>query len=83
MTAYAYHLSLMTGQEQIKGRFEVVVKNKMPKLQISDMTRTPHHFGQLYRTVEQVLRCINDVVWFPSPGMFCPGCEYADECTVW
>ncbi len=83
MTAYAYHLSLLTGCEQIDGRFEVMVKNKTPKLQIIKTVRTPHHFDQLFRSISAVARCIQEGVWYPNPGMFCSGCEFADECSAW
>lgn len=83
MTAYAYHLALLTGQEEITGRFEVVVKNKTPKLQILNTKRTPHHFDQLFRIMSTAVRCVQEGIWYPNPGMFCSGCEYADECAAW
>jgi len=52
-------------------------------LQIINTVRTPHHFDQLFRIISTVAQCIQANVWYPNPGMFCSGCEYADECAAW
>ena len=83
MSMYAYHQALQTKQERIQGRFEVVVKNKAPKLQIIDTERSVHDFDRLFRIVKEIVTCIDAEVYYPNPGMFCGGCEFADYCLLW
>lgn len=83
MTIYAYRLAILTGREQVAGRFEVMVKTKTPKLQILETARALRHFDQLYRTIVPVIRCIQDRRFFPKSGMFCGSCEYGFECLKW
>lgn len=83
MTAYCYALAHASRAESVDGLFEVIVKNKVPKVQHIVTRRGPLHFSQWYRTVTQVVEAIVDERFYPNPDFLCPSCDYTAECAAW
>lgn len=75
----AYHLNL----ETVQGKFEVLVKNKAPKLQILRTNRSRPQFDQLYRLLREVIHSIEDRLYYPRPTYMCGTCDYLDICEQW
>lgn len=82
MSVYSYLMAHETGRPSTDGLFEVAVRLKQPKIQRLPTVRGPKRHDQLFRTMTQVVRCIQDGIYYPRPGMFCP-CEYGAECAAW
>ncbi len=83
MTLYSYYAALTTQKPLINGRFEIVTKCKSPKVQTFRTQRAPHHFDQLYRTIEMIAESIATGIFYPKPSQYCPGCDYSEECAKW
>ena len=83
MTVYCYMTAFHQKQERVEGNFEVLVKNKTPKLQQFTTTRNVRHFRRMYATIEQITAAINNGIFYPSTSFFCSSCDYKKECHAW
>ena len=83
MTANSYALAYEALADAVDGLFEVIVKNKAPRIQHLVTRRTVHDFDRWFRTVVQIIESIVDERFYPNPGFLCPSCDYATECSSW
>lgn len=84
MTIYSYLMAYHHEAERIDGAFEVIVKNKAPKVQRLDTRRDVRDFERMYNTIEQIVHGIDAGLFYPNPShMFCPGCDFNHECARW
>ena len=59
------------------------VKSKKPKLITLETRRDKASYQRLYGITAQVLKGINQKVYFPKTSFWCKDCEYADHCQTW
>lgn len=59
------------------------VKSKKPKLITLETRRDKASYQRLYGITAQVLKGINQKVYFPRSSFWCKDCEYAEPCRTW
>ena len=59
------------------------VKSKKPKLITLETRRDAASYQRLYGITAQVLKGINQKVYFPRTSFWCKDCEYAAQCQTW
>jgi len=59
------------------------VKSKKPKLIMLETRRDESSYHRLYAITSQVLKGINQKVYFPKTSFWCKDCEYAAQCQTW
>ena len=83
-TAYLYAYGQLNPGCTDRFRFDVVVKNKAPVVELIDTTRTPDDFLRLERLVEKADQIVQNELFYPSDQSFaCAGCQYAEPCKAW
>ena len=83
LTCYALLVLLETGEPPAGLRIDAVVRNKTPKVQRLETSRTEDDFVRFWALARQVRAAIQTDVFYPSPGWSCPTCEYAENCRRW
>lgn len=83
LTAYATAYRALQGEPEKGVRLDVMVKNKKPKVQQLEGTRTQADIDRFLRIVEQVDRGIQTGVHYPNEGYSCGICGYRDVCGEW
>jgi len=66
-------------------RFKVVnfVKNKKPKIEVTETTREDSDYEAFFSIAEQVLKSIRQSIFYPRTGFWCKDCEYRGICPMW
>ena len=82
MTCYGLLTFLETSDVPRLG-LEVLVRNKSPRLQQLETSRTEDDFVRFWNLARAVREAIVAGVHYPSPGWQCSGCEYAEQCRLW
>jgi len=59
------------------------VKSRKPKLITLETRRDAASYQRLYGIAAQVLKGINQKVYFPRASFWCKDCEYAGQCQTW
>ena len=83
LTAYGLLVMLETGKPPAGLRIDAVVRNKQPKVQRLETTRTENDLVRFWALAKQVRAAIEAGVFYPSPGWACSGCEFAESCQRW
>lgn len=83
LTAYGYAFKRLYGRAP-KG-FKVVnfVKNKKPRIELTETRRVDEDYEVFFHIVEQILKSIAEGVFYPRAGFWCKDCEYAHLCPLW
>ncbi len=61
-------------------KFQILVKTKIPAIQIADLHRDQQDEEDFVRTAVGVLRAIDRGISYPVRGWACRGCPYAHAC---
>ncbi len=83
LTAYGYAFKRLYGRPA-KG-FKVVnfIKNKKPRIEVTETRRNDEDYEVFFHLVEQVLKAITQGIFYPRSGFWCKECEYAHICPLW
>ena len=71
------------GHDESGVRFDVMVRNKQPKIQQIPAARTQADIDRFLRLAEQVERGINSGVFYPNENYMCGTCGYGEMCEKW
>ncbi len=80
---YTYMVAQQDGRDEGACRYNIIVKNKKPRVQVLETTRGPKQWDRMYRTIEQVVHAIADKRFYPNRGFLCPTCDFVSECFRW
>ena len=83
LTAYGLLVMLETGKSPAGLRIDAIVRNKSPKVQRLDTTRTESDFVRFWSLARTVRAALETGVFYPNPGWSCPTCEFAEHCNAW
>jgi len=83
LTTYGYAFKRLYGRPP-KG-FKVInfIKNKKPRIEITETRRCDEDYLVFFRLVEQILKAIMGGIFYPRAGFWCKECEYAHLCPLW
>ena len=62
-------------------RFDFLLKLKKPVIESVEVHRTPLQEQEALRIFRQVLRAVDEEIFFPVRGWACSGCEYSHACS--
>ena len=79
LTAYKLAARQM-GMGDVGLKFQVLVKTKVPAIQIAEVARDYHAENDFLRTAVGVLKAIDAGISFPIRGWQCRGCQWAHVC---
>ena len=83
LTCYALAFRSIFGVEEKEMRFDVIVRNKTPKIQQLQTTRTQADIDRFLKVVGYVSRAIEQGIFYPNPNFMCGMCGYKDLCKKW
>ena len=83
LTAYALAYRTLYGHDEGGLRLDVMVRNKQPKTQQLEATRTQADIDRFLRLAEQVARAIKGEVYYPNENFMCGVCGYDEMCGEW
>ena len=85
MTCYSYVMYhyKMYEKSNVKLRFDVFLKNKNPDIIPYYTERTPEDFNNLFFVAKNVLRGIENNIFFPNKNYFCGDCVFKEPCKNW
>lgn len=73
-------LAASLGFTQARVRFRVLVRTKVPQLQVVDVVRSPEQLAEAGRLVSEVARAIDHQIFYPNRGYNCAGCPFRSRC---
>ena len=83
LTCYALLVLLETSKPP-RLRIDAVVRNKKPKIQRIETTRTEDDLVRFWALARSVRQAIEAGIFHPNPGNWsCPTCEFAEHCQRW
>ena len=71
----------VTGADRL--RFQVLVKNRTPVLQVVDTERSAAAKAEALDTVCRVLDAVRSGIFWPNRGWQCRGCEFSEACCAY
>ncbi len=83
MSLYGYALAFQRQSDSIEAMYEVIVKNKKPRVDVLRTTRTERDFSQVFRTIRNVVRAVDAGIHYQNRGFHCPSCDFVRECRAW
>jgi len=83
LTAYAMAYRRLFGKDERSVRFDVMVRNKQPKMQQLSATRTQEDIDRFLAIAEQIERGINAEIFYPNEGYVCGYCGFGEICEKW
>lgn len=83
LTAYAMAYRRLVGRPEKGVRFDIMVRNKQPKIQHLSATRTQADIDRFLRLVGQIERGIGAEAFYPNEGYMCGYCGYGEMCEKW
>jgi putative RecB family exonuclease len=83
LTGYGLLVLLETTEPPRSLRIDAVVRNKTPRVQRLETTRTECDFVRFWSLAGAVRKAMESGAFYPNPGWACAGCEYADHCRRW
>ena len=83
LTCYGLLTLLETGKPPSGLRIDAVIRNKTPKVQRLETSRTERDFIRFWNLARTVRNAIETSVFYPNPGWACSGCEFSDCCKKW
>lgn len=83
LSAYGY--AFITLYRKQPRAFKVLnfIKNKKPRLEVTETRRTKEDYEVFVSLAEQTLRAIQNGLFYPRTGFWCKECEYQALCPVW
>jgi len=83
LTIYSYAYEKIYQRPPMALKLIDFVKSKKPKLITLETRRDKSSYQRLYGITAQVLKGINQKVYFPRTSFWCKDCEYAEQCQTW
>jgi RecB family exonuclease len=83
LTAYSLAFRTLYGKEENGVRLDVMVRNKEPKIQQLNGTRTEDDISRFSRLAGQIENAIRSGVYYPNEGFMCGICGYQGMCEKW
>ena len=83
LSGYALAYRSVFGAEEKGLRFDVMVRNKTPKIQQIPTTRTQADIDRFLKVTGYVAKAIEQGIFYPSPNFMCSMCGYKDLCRKW
>jgi putative RecB family exonuclease len=83
LTAYAMAYRKLFGKDANGVRFDIMVRNKQPKVQQLPATRTQEDIDRFLAIAEQIERGINSEIFYPNEGYMCGYCGFGEMCEKW
>jgi putative RecB family exonuclease len=83
LTIYSYAFEKLYQKPPKALKIVDFVKSKKPKLITLETRRDESSYHRLYAITSQVLKGINQKVYFPKTSFWCKDCEYAEQCQTW
>jgi putative RecB family exonuclease len=83
LTAYAMAHRALFNRPESSVRLDVMVRNKQPKIQQLQATRTQEDIDRFLRLIQQAERGINAEIFYPNENYMCGYCGYREMCEKW
>lgn len=86
MTAYSYLLAsngYIKPSGAVECRFDVLLKQKKPKLQQVYTIRTREDRRRFAKIADMVLKGIDNRIFYPQRSWMCSCCDYLEACSNW
>lgn len=83
LTCYALAYRSILGDQEKELRFDVIVRNKTPKIQQIPTTRTQADIDRFLKILAYVSKAIKEGIFYPSPNFLCGSCGYSGLCKRW
>lgn len=83
LTCYALAYRLIFGAQEKELRFDVMVRNKMPKIQKIATSRTQEDINRFLKILAYVSRAIRSGIFYPNKNFMCSACGYSGLCAKW
>jgi len=83
LTCYGLLTLLETGKPPSGLRIDAIVRNKTPKVQRLETSRTESDYVRFWTLARTVREAIEAGLFYPSPGWSCPTCEFSEHCRRW
>jgi putative RecB family exonuclease len=83
LTIYSYAFETLTQRPPKLLKVVNFVKTKKPKIITLETKRSRADYQRLFFLADQVLRGIEQRIFFPRTGFWCKDCEYAENCREW
>jgi RecB family exonuclease len=83
LTCYALAYRNIFGAEENQLRFDVMVRNKTPKIQQLPTMRSQRDIDRFLKVIGYVSKAIENGIFYPTPNFMCAACGYRDRCGKW
>ena len=83
LTIYSYAYERISHKQPKSLKIIDFVKSKKPKLITMETKRDKEDYQRLYFLAGQILKGIEQRLFFPRPSFMCKDCEYAKQCQAW
>ncbi len=83
LTIYSYAYETLFGRPPKTLKIVNFVKNKKPKMIVLKTRRDKTHYQRYFSLAGEVLRGIQNQVFFPRQSFMCKDCEYDSPCRAW
>jgi putative RecB family exonuclease len=83
LTIYSYAFERISHKPPKSLKIIDFVKSKKPKLITMETKRDKDDYQRLYLLAGQILKGIQQLVFFPRTSFMCKDCEYAEYCKTW
>lgn len=83
LTCYALAYRSLLGSQETGLRFDVMVRNKTPKIQQLATIRTQADIDRFLKVMAYISKAIEHGIFYPSPNFMCGVCGYKELCRKW
>lgn len=83
LTCYALAYRNIFGAEEKELRFDVMVRNKTPKIQQIPTKRTQADIDRFLKVLAYVSKAIGQGIFYPNENWMCGSCGYRGRCEKW
>lgn len=83
LTCYAFAYRQVFGLQENALRFDVMVRNKIPKIQQLPTQRTQEDIDRFLKILAYVSKAIKTGIFYPNENHFCGMCGYKELCRGW
>jgi len=83
LTCYSLAYRYVLGQQEKALRFDVMVRNKKPKIQQIATQRTQEDIDRFLKLLAYVSKAIKSCIFYPNENYFCGVCGYKEMCKRW
>jgi putative RecB family exonuclease len=83
LSCYAMAYRFLFGGLEKELRFDVMVRNKTPKIQQITTTRTQEDINRFLKVLAYVSKAIKSGIFYPNKNFMCSVCGYVKLCRCW